>query len=51
MMLAKWTPTREMAAVHNHLANILFDADFRAVGRNLEQLGLANLSAQEIRNL
>lgn len=33
------------------LANILFDADFRAGGRNLEQLGLADLSPEEIKNL
>jgi opine dehydrogenase len=33
------------------LANILFDVDFRVRGRNLEQLGLADLSLDEIRNL
>jgi opine dehydrogenase len=34
-----------------NLANLLFDADFRAGGRNLAQLGLADLSLEEIRNL
>ena len=33
------------------LANILFDTDFRAKERNLEQLGLADLTLDEIRNL
>ncbi len=34
-----------------NLANILYDTDFRAKGRNLAQLGLENLSLEEIRNL
>ena len=31
-----------------NLADILFDTDFRATGRNLDQLGLRNLSPEEI---
>ncbi|MDX1521117.1 MAG: NAD/NADP octopine/nopaline dehydrogenase family protein [Anaerolineae bacterium] len=31
-----------------NLANILFEADFRASGRNLDQLGLSQLSQEEI---
>ena len=31
-----------------NLADILFDADFRAKGRNLDQLGLRDLSTEEI---
>lgn len=34
-----------------NLADILFDTDFRAKGRNLEQLGLAELTPEEIRGL
>ena len=34
-----------------NLANILFAADFRAGGRNLEQLGLSNLTPEEILSL
>jgi opine dehydrogenase len=33
------------------LANIFFEADFRASGRNLEQLGLSNLTLEEILSL
>jgi len=33
------------------LANILFEADFRASGRNLDQLGLNNLTPEEILSL
>ncbi len=31
-----------------NLADLLFDADFRAKGRNLQQLGLVDLSSEEI---
>ena len=34
-----------------NLANIMFDADFRAKGRNLDQLGLKDMTPDEIRNL
>jgi opine dehydrogenase len=34
-----------------NLANVLYDTDFRAKGRNLVQLGLEDLSPKEIRNL
>ncbi len=34
-----------------NLANTMFDADFRASGRNLDQLGLKNMTPDEIRNL
>ncbi len=34
-----------------NLANILFDADFRASGRNLDQLGLRDLSPEKIISL
>ena len=34
-----------------NLANILYETNFRASGRNLEQLGLSNLSPDEILNL
>lgn len=33
------------------LADVLFEADFRAKGRNLEQLGLAALAPEAIKNL
>ena len=33
------------------LVNILFEADFRASGRNLEQLGLGSLAPEEILSL
>ncbi len=34
-----------------NLANTMFDADFRASGRNLDQLGLKDMTPDEIRNL
>jgi opine dehydrogenase len=33
------------------LADVLFDADFRASGRNLDQLGLRDRSTEEIMTL
>lgn len=33
------------------LANTLYEADFRSSGRTLDRLGLADMSAEEIRNL
>jgi len=42
--------TPKIDAIIN-LADILFNADFRTTGRNLEQLGLDQLSLDEIQNL
>jgi opine dehydrogenase len=33
------------------LANVMYNTDFRAKGRNLEQLGLQNMTEEEIQNL